>query len=171
MKIYRPISLLSVIYKLFTKVVTNRISDSLDAHQPREQAGFRSGYSTTDHIHALNQIIERTNEYRKPLCMAFIDYEKAFDSVEIAAVLEAIRNQGVSEVYCRVLEDIYREGTATIKIHTETGKIPFKKGVRQGDTISPKLFTACLEEIFRRLGWQNKGIRIDNEYLNNLKIL
>ena len=73
LKNYRPISLLSVTYKLFTKVITARISDSLDSSQPREQAGFRSGFSTTDHIHTLTQIREKVNEYRKPLCMAFID--------------------------------------------------------------------------------------------------
>ncbi|XP_069993517.1 uncharacterized protein [Penaeus vannamei] len=48
-------------YKLFTKLLTARISDSLDSNQPREQAGFRSGFSTTDHIHTLTQIIETLN--------------------------------------------------------------------------------------------------------------
>ena len=169
LKNYRPISLLSVIYKLFTKVITNRITETLDSNQPREQAGFRSGFSTTDHIHAVNQIIEKTNEYTKPLAIAFIDYEKAFDSVLTSAVLETIRKQGVEEAYCRVLEDIYKDGTATIKLHEETNKIPIKKGVRQGDTISPKLFTACLEEIFRKLNWRDRGIKIGDEYLSNLR--
>ena len=50
--------------------------------------------------------------------MAFIDYEKAFDSVQIPAVLGAIQQQGVEEVYCNILEDIYKDGTATIKLHT-----------------------------------------------------
>ena len=79
----------------------------LDSNQPREQAGFRSGYSTTDHIQVINQVMEKTAEYRKPLCMAFIDYEKAFDSVRISAVMGAIRKQGIDENYVHVLEDIY----------------------------------------------------------------
>ena len=169
LKNYRPISLLSVIYKLFTKIITNRINITLDSNQSREQAGFRSGFSTIDHIHTLNQIIEKTNEYRKPLCMAFVDYEKAFDSVDIAAVLNAIRSQGVEEPYCALLDEIYRKGTAIIRLHADTSKIPIKKGVRQGDTISPKLFTACLEEIFRKLNWSEKGIRIGNDNLSHLR--
>ena len=44
-----------------------------------------------------------------------------------------------------------------------------KRGVRQGDTISPKLFTATLESIFRRLHWENKGVKIDEEFLSNLR--
>ena len=39
----------------------------------------------------------------------------------------------------------------TVHLHKESEKIRIKRGVRQGDTISPKLFTATLESIFRRL--------------------
>ena len=43
------------------------------------------------------------------------------------------------------------------------------KGVRLGDTYSPKLFTACLEGIFRKLSWESKGINIDGEHLTHLR--
>ena len=82
LKNYRPISLLSNVYKLFTKIMTKRLEKQLDENQPIEQAGFRSGYSTIDHIHTLNQLREKCSEYQKPLCLAFVDYEKAFDSIE-----------------------------------------------------------------------------------------
>lgn len=55
---YRPISLLSNMYKIFTTFLLNRIKTTLDEQQPREQAGFRKGYSTTDHLHTVNMIIE-----------------------------------------------------------------------------------------------------------------
>ena len=146
---YRPISLLSVLYKLFTKIITKRIEKVLDSNQPREQAGFRSGFSTNDHLQVVNQVIEKTSEFKKPLCMAFIDYEKAFDSVEIPAVMRALRKQGIEESYVQILEDIYKDGAITIRLHKDSVKIPVMKGVRQGDTTSPKLFTATLEEIFK----------------------
>ena len=53
-KNYRQICLLSNMYKLFTKIITTRLEKKLDENQPREQAGFRSKYSTTDHMHAIN---------------------------------------------------------------------------------------------------------------------
>ena len=55
-KNYRPICLLSNMYKLFTKIITIRLEKKLDENQPRQQAGFRSKYSTTDHMHAINQL-------------------------------------------------------------------------------------------------------------------
>ena len=59
--------------------------------------------------------------------------------------------------------------TVTVHLHKESEKIRIKRGVRQGDTISPKLFTATLESIFRRLNWENKGVKIDGEFLSNLR--
>ena len=47
-------------------------------------------------------------------------------------------------------------------LHKESEKIRIKRGVREGNTISPKLFAATLEGIlFRRLHWENKGVAID----------
>ncbi len=138
LKNYRPISLLAATYKPFTKIITNQGSATLDSNQPREQAGFCSGYSATDHIHAINQTVEKSSEYNLHLCMAFFDYEKAFHSVKTTAVMQALRQQGIDELYIKVLQDIYRDSSATIQLLKKSRKIPITKGVRQGDTISPK---------------------------------
>ena len=84
--------LLSNMYKLFTKIITTRLEKKLDENQPSEQAGFRSKYSTTDHIHAINQLKEKCREYNigLPLCVAFVDYEKAFDAVQTQAILTSL---------------------------------------------------------------------------------
>ena len=77
-KNYRPISLLPIMYKVFSNILLQRMIRMLDFHQPREQAGFRAGYSTIDHLQVVNQLQEKANEYNMPLCFAFVDYEKAF---------------------------------------------------------------------------------------------
>ncbi|KAG6459211.1 hypothetical protein O3G_MSEX011269 [Manduca sexta] len=56
---YRPISLVAHLYKAFVKIIHNRIEEQLDLEQPPEQAGFRKGLSTTDHLHTINQLIEK----------------------------------------------------------------------------------------------------------------
>ena len=68
-----------------------------------------------------------------------------------------------------ILKDIYTDSSVTVHLHKESDKIRIKRGVRQGDTISPKLFTATLESMFRRLNWENKGVKIDGEFLSHLR--
>ena len=118
-KNYRPISLLSHAYKIFTRILQNRIQRILDENQPREQAGFRGGCSTTDHLHALNQLIEKANEYQLNLCVGYIDYEKAFDSVEHADLFIALRKTGVNETYVKIIEDVYTNAVATIHLDND----------------------------------------------------
>ena len=64
---------------------------------------------------------------------------------------------------------IYTDSSVSVHLHKESEKIRIKRGVRQGDTISPKLFKATLESIFRRLNWENKGVKIDGEFISNLR--
>jgi len=66
---FRLMSLLSVLYKMFTKIILNCIERDLDSNQGMEPAEFRRGLSTMDHIQTLNEVMERTNEYELPLCL------------------------------------------------------------------------------------------------------
>ncbi|EYB88809.1 hypothetical protein Y032_0241g3379 [Ancylostoma ceylanicum] len=98
---YRPITLLSDLYKIFMGVMYARMERTLDENMPREQEGFRKRFSTTDHIFTIWQLAERCREYKLPLCFLFVDFEKAFDSVEHNAVLRAMTDQGVEAAYVR----------------------------------------------------------------------
>ncbi|KAK6754377.1 hypothetical protein RB195_013401 [Necator americanus] len=100
---YRPICLLSVLYKVFTKIILTLISRTLDEAQPQEQAGFRQEFSCLDHIQIVSRFIEVCKEYRLPLVLTFVDYEKAFDSVETNSILSALVDQGVDASYVRTL--------------------------------------------------------------------
>ena len=63
----------------------------------------------------------------------------------------------------------YTDSSVTVHLHKGSEKIRIKRGVRQGDTISHKLFTATLESIFKRLNWENKGVKIEGVFLSNLR--
>ena len=169
LKNYRPISLLPQIYKIFTKIITKRIEKKLDEAQTTEQAGFRKGFSTMDHIHTINQLREKCNQYNLPLCLTFVDFEKAFDSVEIDTILQSLVSQGIELTYIHLLRDIYSNCTSTATLGENSIEINIKRGVRQGDTISPKLFTACLEQVFCNIDWKDKGINVDGKNLHHLK--
>ena len=124
---YRPISLISHISKLFTKVIKNRIEKQLDANQ---STGFRQGYSTSDHLQVITQLVEKCNEYTLPLCLVFVDYEKAFDSVEHNGIVDAMRAHGIHETYVATLASIYNNGTSVIKLDHVSNRFPINCGVR-----------------------------------------
>uniref|UniRef100_W6NCR3 RNA-directed DNA polymerase (Reverse transcriptase) domain containing protein n=1 Tax=Haemonchus contortus TaxID=6289 RepID=W6NCR3_HAECO len=88
-----------------------------------------------------------------PLCLTFIDLKKAFDTVETEAVIEALGKQGVPTQYIGMLRELYDNFTTRISPFYNEAIINVKRGVRQGDTISPKLFGAALENIMRHLEW------------------
>ena len=83
--------------------------------------------------------------------MAFIDYEKAFDSVITSSVLNAVTSQNINKTFVETLKIIYSNTTSTFKLHKNNNKVPIRRGVPQGDTISPKLFKDVLEGIFKNL--------------------
>ena len=125
---YRPISLLPIMYKVFSNILLQRMIRTLDLHQPREQAGFRAGYSTIDHLQVVNQLQEKANEYNIPLCFAFIDYEKAFNSIAFEPLFEGLKNQGVDEAYLNILQNLYSEATSVLRLHKDSEKIqPWKR--------------------------------------------
>ncbi|EPB71312.1 hypothetical protein ANCCEY_09600 [Ancylostoma ceylanicum] len=93
--------------------------------------------------------------HEMPLCLTFIDLKKAFDTIETEAVLEALGNQGVPTQNIRIFRELDSNFTTRISPFYDDITIDVRRGVRQGDTVSPKLFTATLEDVMRRLEWDN----------------
>ena len=150
------------------KVLTNRLSSTLDEHQPPEQAVYKRGFSTIAHLHAVTQVFKKTTEYNIPLYMAFVHCEKAFDSIQQRAVFEALRAHGVQEKYINIIKETYAEGTAQLRTEKLSGKTKIMKGVHQGDRLSPEMFTVVVEEIFKRMNIEY-GININGVRLSNLR--
>jgi hypothetical protein len=173
LKNYRPIALLSHIYKLFSRVIANRLARRLDEFQPPELAGFQSGYGTIDHIHTVRQIIQKTDEYSQPMCLVLVDYEMAFDSVEIWSVLESLQRCQIDWRYIQVMKCLYESTTMFVQVQNQQTKpVPLHRGVASDKgVISPKLFTNAMENIFKTLNWKGRGININGEYISHLRFV
>ena len=79
------------------------------SHQSEE----RTEEATIDLICAVAQLLEKTTEYNISLYMAFVDYEKAFDSIQHRAVFEALRKHDVQEKYINTIKETYTVHTRT----------------------------------------------------------
>ncbi|EPB77730.1 hypothetical protein ANCCEY_03149 [Ancylostoma ceylanicum] len=130
----RPITRLPVLYKVFTRCILTCIRRTLDEAQPVERAGFRRKFSILDHIITCCRLIEVAREYQEALVLAFIDYKKAFDSVEPAKVRKALEEQSVEMRYSKVLNEYFSVCTTVFRpfhddIEVSLGK-EFVKGTQ-----------------------------------------
>ena len=157
---WRPIAILSITYKIFARVVYNRIRCTLDGEQSDEQFGFRGKRSTTDALISAESIVGKAIEFNFDLWLVSVDLKKAFDRVEHNALFDSLRSHGLGEEYCQLLHSIYTDQRGIL---SDTISFPIGRGVRQGDVLSPLLFNCALEAAIRQwkaeLGEEGVAIR------------
>ena len=93
---YRGINLLCVAAKLLESIIAKRIKAFREATSREQQAGFRSGRGTTDHVFTLRQIQQLRASFNQPTVYAYLDLKGAFDSIDRARLWDIVRGRGVS---------------------------------------------------------------------------
>ena len=76
----------------------------------------------------------KADKYNTAHCLAFVDYEKAFDSIEFITLFDALENQGVEVAYTTLLRDIHIGATSTMKPHTDCEQITLQRGWENATT-------------------------------------
>ena len=118
-----------------------------------EQFGFVAGKGTTDAILTMRNIIEKTVKRQdQQLWLMFVDYSKAFDTVNHNVLWKTLLDFGTPKHLVWLLERLYSKATGVIRVADgHTDQFPFEQGVRQGCIVSPLLFNACGETIMRQV--------------------
>nr|GEX41040.1 retrovirus-related Pol polyprotein LINE-1 [Tanacetum cinerariifolium] len=145
---YRDIKLLSYTMKLWERVIGRRLRR--ESRVSENQFGFMPGRSTTEAIHLLRSLMENYRERQRDLHMAFLDLEKAYDSVPRELVWKILLDKGIPRRYSKVIKDMY-EGAKT-RVRTTAGNTKYfsvNLRLHQGSAISPYLFTLILDELSR----------------------
>jgi hypothetical protein len=148
---YRPIAILPIMYKLFSRIVCNRLLQFIIPAQGVEQAAYRKGYSTEDHLLTVTLMIEKSREYNVPLWIALVDFTKAFDTIEHTPLWRALQEQGVPEQYVNLLKQLYSDQQGYVQAGAPSRCFPISRGVKQGDPISSLLFIAVMQACFGKL--------------------
>ena len=160
---YRPICIILILYKLFSKIICERVKHTLSKAQSWDQAGFRKGFSCDDHLFTVTMLADKCKEFNLPLWVAAIDFAKAFDSITHASIFAALKAHKVPGVYIDVLARLYEEQKASVYCDCESRKFEIQRGTKQGDPISPLLFNAVLEEVMRKVKakWAERKYGVD----------
>lgn len=168
---WRPIAILKNCYKLFARIIHNRIKQNLNDQQAEDQMGFRPGRGTNDALIILESIISKSVEFNAPLWFASLDLRKAFDRIEWPQLFQALSEQNLPIEYQCLLSCLYNDQVGVL---AGGDQFPIRRGVRQGDVLSPLLFNAGLEQALRcwKHWLSNHGIKLDNgdkERLTNVR--
>ena len=147
---FRGITLLSVPGKVLNRIILERMKGEVDNTLREEQAGFRQDRSCTDQIATLRIIVEQSIEWNSSLYVNFVDYEKAFDSLDRETLWKILRHYGVPMKLVNMIKNSY-EGMSCRVIHDGklTNNFEIRTGVRQGCLLSPFLFILAIDWIMK----------------------
>ena len=109
---YKGISLSQIMIKVINRMVLNRIQPILDLLLQSNQNGFRPGRSTTAQILTLRRIIEAARNL--PAVIKFIDFRKAFDSINRRKMLQILKAYGVPAQLVDAIGKTYGETWANV---------------------------------------------------------
>jgi hypothetical protein len=147
---YRGISLLSVPGKVLNRILLERIKHAVDPLLRDEQAGFRRRRSCIDQIATLRIIVEQSLEWNSSLYINFVDYEKAFDSVDRETLWKLLRHYGVPTKLVTLIKNSYQGMTCRVVHEGQlTDSFTVETGVRQGCLLSPFLFLLVIDWTMR----------------------
>ena len=164
---WRPITLLNVDYKILARIIAKCIEPSLPSLIHSDQRGFIKGRYIGQSIRLLDDLMNFTDVNKIPGILLFIDFEKAFDTLEWSFLHRALEifNFGPKiRTWVSILYNDIESGVMNGGYMTNYFKV--SRGVRQGCPLSPFLFELAVEILALKIRHDPdcKGIILPNSH-------
>lgn len=166
---YRPISISSILLRVFHRILAIRIQSTVILHDA--QRGFRPCDGCFENFNILDCILRSSRIQREPIFVASLDLAKAFDSVAWPSLFRALENFRAPKSLICYIESLYSGSYTQLVCKNNvvaSRRISFGRGVKQGDPLSPLLFNMVLDEMLRSYPPQFVGKAVFERTTNSL---
>ena len=168
---YRGLAIGSAFAKLFSLILLKRLLKYIDENNliTKKQIGFMKGSRTSDHIFLLQTIIEKVVKKNKSkLYAAFIDFKKAYDTVDRSRLFERLKSVGINGFFFRNITSMYEKTKYSIKLKKGfLDPIDSNLGLKQGCPLSPMLFNVYIDDVENIFDDQCNPVELQNEKIHH----
>lgn len=154
---WRPITISPILGRIFSSIIDGRIRRGVVLNM--RQKGFTSENGCKINIELLNSALNHSKRNRGGI-FTIVDISKAFDTVPHAALKPCLAKKGVPDPIVELIDEMYKNTKTTIKTKDGGVEILIRRGVKQGDPLSPLLFNICLEPLLEEIEEQVSGINV-----------
>ena len=162
----RCITIVCCVAKIYSSILNKRLQNYLENNNifAEEQNGFRAGRSCIDHIFVMCTVLRNRKMLGKDTFLCFIDYKKAFDSVDRNLLLYKLYNIGIKGNMYKAISSLYSNPRSRIILQDHsTDYFDCPMGIKQGDCLSPTLFSIFINDLAEEIKNSAIGVKLHIE--------